>query len=81
MWGPLEHFGQECHYRERRWHRSQAVTAQLTGFRAVPGSLLGMFAPAKRRDGLRFTMADHMPHHYIAALRPSGRVTEFGDRG
>ena len=31
--------------------------------------------------GLRFTMADHLPHHYIAALRPAGRVTEFGDPG
>jgi hypothetical protein len=26
------------------------------------------------------TIADHGPHHYIAALRPAGRVTEFGDR-
>ncbi|HVO11268.1 MAG TPA: lipase family protein [Vicinamibacteria bacterium] len=81
VWGPLAHFGHEFHYGEGQWHRRQAVTAQLTGFRAVPGSLLGMFAPVKRRDALRFTMADHLPHHYIAALRPAGRVSEFGDRG
>jgi hypothetical protein len=40
-----------------------------------------MFAPVKKRGALRFTMTDHLPHHYIAALRPAGRVTEFGDPG
>jgi hypothetical protein len=79
VWGPLQHFGHEFQCADGQWQRRDAVTAQLSGFRGVPTSLLGMFAPVKKRDALRFTMADHLPHHYIAALRPAGRVTEFGD--
>ncbi len=80
-WGSFEHFGHEFYYADGRWRRRDPVTAQLAGFRGVPASLLGMIAPVKKRDALRFTMADHPPHHYIAALRPAGRVTEFGDLG
>jgi hypothetical protein len=81
VWGALEHFGHEFHYSDGQWQRRHPGTTQLAGFRAVPRSLLGMFAPVRKRDALRFTMVDHQPHHYIAALRPAGRVTEFGDCG
>jgi hypothetical protein len=53
--------------------------AQLVRTREIPRSLLAFFATEKRRASSRYTIADHGPHHYIAALRPSGRVTEFGD--
>jgi hypothetical protein len=79
-WGPLEHFGHEFHYANGNWRRRDPA-AQLSNFRDVSRSVLAMFAPVKRRDGLAYTIADHGPHHYIAALRPAGRVTEFGDRG
>jgi hypothetical protein len=78
-WGSLEHFGHEFHYANGQWRRHDLVTVQLARFREVGRSLLGMFAPVKKRDALRYTMADHGPHRYISALRPAGRVTEFGD--
>lgn len=80
-WGALEHFGLEFHYADGQWQRRHPVTPQLAGLRAIPGSLLGMFAPLKKRDARRLTIMDHPPHYYIAALRPAGRVTEFGDHG
>jgi len=79
VWGPLEHFGPEFHYADGHWCRRHPVTAQLPSFREVPRSLLGMLAPVKKRLALRYTIADHLPHRYISALRPAGKVTEFGD--
>lgn len=78
-WGALEHFGHEFHYANGQWRRRDPA-AQLSSFRDVSRSVLAMLAPVKRRDGVAYTIADHGPHHYIAALRPAGRVTEFGDR-
>jgi hypothetical protein len=81
VWGPLEHLGHEFHYANGQWRRSDPVTSQLANFRDVPRSFFGMLAPVKGRAALRYTMADHTPDHYIAALRPAGRVTELGDHG
>ena len=78
-WGALEHFGHEFHYANGVWRRRDP-SAQLSSFRDVSRSVLAMIAPAGKRDKSAYTIADHGPHHYIAALRPAGRVTEFGDR-
>jgi len=79
VWGTLEHCGQEFHHADGQWRRRHPVTAQLASFRHVPGSLLGLVAPVKKRGALRYTIADHQPQWYISALRPAGKVTEFGD--
>ena len=79
VWGPLQHFGHEFHYADGQWRRRDPVAAQLANFRDVPRSVFGMLAPLAKRGALRYTMEDHGPHHYISALRPAGRVTEFGD--
>ncbi len=79
-WGHLEHFGHEYHGAGGDWHRRESATTQLASLREVSRSLLGSFAPLRPRVAPRFTIRDHGPHHYIAALRPPGRVTEFGDR-
>ena len=81
VWGHLEHFGLEFHYSNRQWRRRDCATVQLASVREAGRSLLGMLAPVKRRGALRYTMEDHAPHHYISALRPPGRATEFGDYG
>jgi hypothetical protein len=81
VWGRLEHFGHEFHYAAGEWRRSDSVTAQMASFRNVAHSLASMFAPAKKRASAQYTMHDHGPHHYISALRPPGRITEFGDEG
>ena len=78
-WGALEHFGHEFHYANGEWRRRDPA-AQLSSLRDVSRSVLAVLAPAGKRDKSAYTMADHGPHHYIAALRPAGRVTEFGDR-
>lgn len=44
-------------------------------------TVVHVLATAKHRNASRYSMKEHGPHHYIAALRPSGRVTEFGDQG
>ena len=79
-WGSLEHFGHEFHYADGQWQRRDGVTAQFAGFREASRAALAMLAPARKRDAQRYTMADHAPHQYIAALRPAGRVSEFGDQ-
>jgi hypothetical protein len=79
-WGALQHFGHEFRYSDGSWTRREPVTAQLDSFRAAPRAVFAMFAPARRREALPYSMEDHGPHHYIAALRPTGSVTEFGDR-
>jgi len=81
VWGSLQHFGHEFHYSDGQWKRRDVVTAQLAGFREASRATLAVLAPARKRDAQRYTMSDHGPHQYVAALRPAGRVTEFGDRG
>lgn len=81
VWGRLEHCGHEFHYANGEWRRSDTVTAQMANFRNVAHSVASMFAPTKKRAAARYTMHDHGPHHYISALRPPGKITEFGDQG
>ncbi len=80
-WGRMVHFGTEYRYEDSEWRRSETPVSQLSSPREIPRSLLSLFATTKRRDLARYSVVDHAPHHYIAALRPKGRVTEYGDRG
>jgi hypothetical protein len=80
-WGRLAHFGHEYRYENGEWRQSGTPVAQLSNPREIPRAFLSFFAAPKRRDAARRSVADHGPHLYIAALRPKGQVTEFGDRG
>ena len=80
-WGRFAHFGHEYRFANGEWKASDEPVTQLKGIREIPGSVLALFATAKRRNASRYTMTAHAPHQYIAALRPRGRVTEFGDLG
>jgi hypothetical protein len=77
--GPFAHFGQEYRFVSGEWQRSEAAVEQMPNLRAIPRSLLAFFATEKRRRPFRYSIAHHAPDHYISALRPAGRVTEFGD--
>jgi hypothetical protein len=79
-WGRFAHFGHEYRCTDGVWKPSEKPVAQLKGVREIPLSLLAFFATAKHRTASRYSMAEHGPHRYIAALRPNGRVTEFGDQ-
>lgn len=78
-WGRLEHYGAEYRFVDGAWQRSDEATRQLNGLWRVVRPLLALFAGEKRRKRLQYTLTEHGPHKYIAALRPAGRVTEFGD--
>jgi len=79
QWGPFVHFGQEYRYENSEWQRAESPVAQLNSPRGIPRSVLAFLVPEKRRASWRYTVDQHGPHHYIAALRPNDRVTEFGD--
>lgn len=80
-WGEFTHIGHEYHHSEDEWRLQETPTRQLANMREIPRSLLSSFVALEGRRPPRFRMAAHVPHHYIAALRPKGRITEFGDRG
>jgi hypothetical protein len=79
QWGPFVHFGQEYRYVNGEWQPAESPVAQLASLKEIPRSILASFVPEKRRASWRYTVDMHGPHHYIAALRPNDRVTEFGD--
>ncbi len=79
-WGRLSHFGSEYRYENGEWHRSEVPTGQLSSPREIPRAILSFFATSKRRSAAPYSLTDHGPHLYINALRPKGRVTEFGDQ-
>jgi hypothetical protein len=79
-WGRFAHFGHEYRFANGEWKASDKPMAQLKSISEIPRSLLALVGTARRRDASRYSMAEHGPHEYISALRPKGRVTEFGDQ-
>lgn len=78
-WGPFTHIGHEYRYTGGTWQRSETPVAQVATMREIPRSVIAFFATEKQRSRFRYTLATHAPHHYLDALRPPGRVTEWGD--
>jgi hypothetical protein len=78
-WGGFTHIGREYRYGLTGWWRSESPVEQLAHTREIPRSLLSALAPGGRRGSSRWNFGEHAPHHYVAALRPGDRVTEFGD--
>lgn len=77
-WGPFTHLGSEYRYSGGEWRRSATPVVQLARAGAIPRAVLASFAREKKRASSRYSFTDHRPHHYIAALRPEGMVTELG---
>jgi hypothetical protein len=80
-WGRFAHFGHEYRFANDEWTASDKPVTQLKGIREIPLSFTAFVGTAKLRNASRYSIADHGPHIYISALRPKGRVTEFGDQG
>jgi hypothetical protein len=78
-WGPFTHIGHEYRYAEGTWHKSATPVAPLANVREIPRAVLAFFAPQTKTAASRYALVDHRPHHYIAALRPRGMLTELGD--
>jgi hypothetical protein len=79
-WGKFAHFGHEFRYADTEWRPSESPTVRLPSLREIPRALVAFFSTAKQGDSHRYSMAEHAPHRYIAAVRPEGMVTEHGDR-
>jgi hypothetical protein len=78
-WGPFTHIGHEYQYGDGTWRKSATPVAPLANVREIPRALLAFFAPQKKTAAYRYALGDHRPHHYVAALRPKGMITELGD--
>jgi hypothetical protein len=73
------HIGQEYRYLGGEWQRSQTAVGQMRSAFGIPPSIAAFFAPDRRRRPGQYTIEQHAPDGYVAALRPSERPTEFGD--
>lgn len=80
-WGRFVHLGREYGWRDGEWRPSAAPVAHARSALDFLPSILAFFWSARRRATARYALAEHAPHYYLAALRPKGRVTEFGDPG
>ncbi len=78
-WGPFCHVGREYRFHGGRWVPSEEPVAPLTSLREIPRAMLAFFSADARRRKHGYSLAEHGPHYYLEALRPEGRVTEFGD--
>jgi hypothetical protein len=78
-WGRFAHIGREYRCAGGEWRRAESPVEQMPNARAIPRSILNWLGPERRRSSSRWSFAEHAPHHYVAALRPAGHVTEFGD--
>ncbi len=78
-WGPFVHLGQEFQLVEDAWRRSELAVAQVRRAKVVARSVLDALGPEARRRSSRYLASAHGPQHYIAALRPKGRISELGD--
>ena len=79
-WGPFVHIGHEYRYDGEGWERAGSPVRQLTSVGQIPRSLIALFANDRQRSRFRFSATEHAPHHYVDALRPRDRVSEFGDQ-
>jgi hypothetical protein len=78
-WGHLVHFGREYRFEKGTWSQTRVPIAQMANTYEVNRSLLAYLGIGRRRSP-RYTVEEHGPHHYIAALQTRGTITELGDR-
>lgn len=78
-WGAYAHVGREYHCSSKEWRLAPEPTRQVETIRDISRSLVTLLRPRPRRKPARFAIDAHPPHRYLDALRPAGRVTEFGD--
>ena len=79
--GDFEHFGVEQRFDGKRWADAKPTgqMANLAGLMEMPLAYLSRRIELLRRVPFRYSLDDHLPHHYIAALTPPGVPSEFGD--
>ena len=81
--GDFAHFGPERGYdhAKKKW-LSRDPTQQLRGLLGISGAALAFVAKAikpLRNLPFPYSFYDHLPQHYISALTPPEKHSEFGD--
>ena len=74
--GAFAHIGAEHVFDAGKWTRSDKPTKALKN---VSRAVLSTVASGLTSTKARYSLEQHGPHRYLDALRPSDRVTEFGD--
>jgi hypothetical protein len=79
--GEYAHMGLERRFDGRAWRDvdPSPQMGNLVGLLEMPLAYLGRRLKHLRRVPFRYSLDDHLPHHYIAALTPPGVPSEFGD--
>ena len=77
--GHLVHFGREYRYADGEWRSAPTPIVQLKNMREIPRSMMA-YIGVHRGRGPRYSLVEHGPHLYIAALRFQAGITEFGER-
>lgn len=81
--GPFEHFGTELRSSgEWPWAPAEQASQQsglLAGIVETPLAFVARRLPALRGVPFHYSIDDHGPQHYVAALTPPGVPNEFGD--
>jgi hypothetical protein len=79
--GDFAHVGPERRFDGRAWRDADPTEqmSNLVGLLEMPVAYLSRRLEHLRRVPFRYSMDDHLPHHYIAALTPPGVPSEFGD--
>lgn len=81
--GAFGHFGREYRYEsEWPWRPHTRATEQmraLGGLVEAPLTLVARQLRVLRNIPFQYSLDDHGPQHYVAALTPPGVATEFGD--
>ncbi|MET8141154.1 lipase family protein [Sphaerisporangium sp. NPDC005288] len=68
--------------RRGQWETRRRPTSQMPGLLGLPMSALSFIArkfEATRSLPAVYSVDDHLPQHYIAALTPAGVTNEYGD--
>jgi hypothetical protein len=73
------HIGQEFQLVDDAWRRAESPVAQAPSAKLIARSIIDGLGREKRRRSPRYLAGAHGPQHYIAALRPRGRISELGD--
>lgn len=80
--GHFAHFGPELRFEDEKWKESKTPTKQLRNVAELPGAFAAFVAHQirwLRKLPFQHSIYDHMPRHYIAALKPPHVRSEFGD--
>lgn len=78
--GRYAHFGRQYRYSSSgEWDFTDEPTASMASLRDIPRSFLALVTAGSRREAAPYAINAHPLHRYLDALRPAGRVTEFGD--